>query len=319
MIGRLDRLALLIPGLFAGVTSLVLLAIATVRGDGTITIVAALGVVIAGCLTLVAESQERASRRVEARLDELGAAFAATENRLLHSHTRVQEGTTALERMIAVLAREHERTGLDAQVIGRDDFYDMACALVANPPDDFRVVRVFNMFGPRPHEDSVDARSRWFKTITSPEFAQSSPPTIKRVKLIGDEASFQWTLRSLVAGSGNREFHIGAIHSIMLDGVSPLLYPLNAHTYYRQHAFILCPGFSARTSGADDSVIHLTSREAIDRLSAYHDRVFESSIVLLAGGEIDVERCRYLARVLGMESDLTHELLDALPASRHGV
>jgi hypothetical protein len=133
-----------------------------------------------------------------------------------NSHGWSPRGSRSTSRSLTgTLARLVGETGRSStsRVITRDEFYEIAIALAENPPQAMRIIRVFNMYGLQPGEtENQQPRARWFKLLASPDFIENSPPSIKRVKFVGDESSFQWTLEMLVVMKSNLDFHVGLVY-----------------------------------------------------------------------------------------------------------
>jgi hypothetical protein len=55
--GRLATISVLLPAISAAATNFVLLVVALVKGDGTVSVVAAIGVLVAGSLAMVRRTQ----------------------------------------------------------------------------------------------------------------------------------------------------------------------------------------------------------------------------------------------------------------------
>jgi len=309
MENRWERIGLGVPTLLAGVTNIVILVVAAVQRNSVVLIVASLGAVIVGTLALAEEGQQRIARRLAAQMTLTVEQLVTLQDSNKSMAMLIAEDRRAIEGRVADLAHLVERRAGNARRISRDQFYERALELAKNPPPKGGVMRVFNMYGTRVRNS--DARERYFEYLASPQCRQAGPE-IKRIKVLSDETSFQWALEQLVASRQNPKASLSLLTIPDQVGLSPLLYPLNAHTYYGTQAFILCPGFSAQSAGADSSVIHLTDRGVVDALANYHEGVYRLGIELMAGGEYDVDFIERLATQFNMRSPRTLDLIRSL-------
>jgi hypothetical protein len=307
-----ERISVLLPAIAAAVTNLVLVVVAVAKGDSTVLVVAAIGALVATVLAMVADNSLRSARDLSERIDAVERARGESERnagRLLTATTTEMQHVVA---SVGALAVKLEGLTPGSCVITREVFYENAIRLVGAPPPENRVVRVFNLFGNPPRTKSLDAQSRWFTLVSSEEFGAKQPPiTFRRIKLVTDERSMQWTLQTLIDNANRRSFNMAVIPARGALTTS-LAYPLNAHTYYDTDAFILLPSLSAQVSGPDGPVLHLTNSEEVSVLARYHDNLFAACGLSCEEGLIDSAEWRALADELEYKSPTTLRLLDEL-------
>jgi hypothetical protein len=311
--GRPERLSVTLPTLLAGITNITILAIAAVQQNSTVLIVASLGAVIVGSLALAAETQQRTARRISGNMTSVDRKVVDLQLAAKQHGASLQQHRHLLDRRLSELANLLEQHGGGVRLITRNQFYEQALELAKNPPAEAGVIRVFNMSGPT--LSSSGARSRYFEYLASKAFL-SCGTVLKRVKALGDETSFQWTLNLLLSLRESTNTSLGLLAEPNQANVSPLLYPLNVHTYYGQQTFILSPGFSAQSAGPDAQVLMLGNPAATALFAQYHEDVYKLSIEVLAAGRLDTTAISNVATSLKMDSAYTLELLKKLSDSR---